>query len=170
MFIQVIGTVRSTDLDLYTSSKDVGETDKLKLSYLEEDGIVSELTEEDTELQLVSVTESPVLTPYSSEDKVTTVDVETTPLPSPRDTEIITDNIHNTGTVKLLDLSITSEDVGLTDKLKPSGTEEDGCASELTEEDTELQLVSVTESPVLTPYSSEDKVTTVDVEMPLLLS
>jgi hypothetical protein len=85
--------------NLCTSSKDVGETDKLKLSYLEEDGIVSELTEEDTDLQLVSVTESPVLTLYSSEDKVTTVDVETIELPSPRETEDITDNIHNTGTV-----------------------------------------------------------------------
>jgi len=134
-----------------------------------ENGTVLELIEEDTELQLVSVTESQVLTPYSSEDKDTTVDVEMSRLSSPRETEDTMDIIHNTGTVKV-ELSTTSEDVGPTDKPKPSIPLEDGIVLELTEEDTELQLVSVTELLVLPLISLEVKDTTVDVEIPRLSS
>jgi len=130
-----------------------------------ENGTVSELIEEDTELHTVSVTESLVPLPSSSEDKVTTVDVETTELPSPRETEDITESIHHTGTVKLLNLLITSRDVGTTEFPSLFTLTEDGIVSEWIEEDTELQLVSVTESMVLQLMLSEDKVTTVDVEM-----
>jgi len=126
------------------------------------------LTEEDTELHMLSVTEYMVLLPMLSEDKVTTVDVETLEPSWLRETEDITVSIQVTGTVK--SKLTTSEDVGLTNKLKPFTTEEDGCASELTEEDTEPHKVSVTELLVPPPMPSEDKVTTVDVETPELSS
>jgi len=108
--IQVTGTVKSPNL--FTSSIDVGLERKPSLFTLTEDGTVSESIEEDTELLTVSVTEFMVLLPISSEVKVTTVDVEIPELSLQEETEDITDNIQDTGTVKsLLNQDLTSEDV-----------------------------------------------------------
>jgi hypothetical protein len=102
---------------------------------------------------------------YIETQEDTSVDVEE--VHSPKNLQDIMDIIQVTGTVKFQDLYISSRDVGLTNKLKPSDNQEtDGLVSELTEEDIEPQPVSVTESPVLEPYSSEDKDTSVPVDTP----
>jgi len=136
---------------LLTTSKDVGLAKDQLQSTLAEDGTVSESIEEDTDLHTNSVTESQVLPPISSEVKDTTVDVEIPRLFSPREIEDIMEFIQDTGTVKLQLLLTTSKDVGEVEELSLFILTEDGIVSELTEEDTELHIVSVTESMVLIP-------------------
>jgi len=101
------------NLNHNTTLLDVGIPDILLLFTPTEDGTVSESTEVDTDLQLVSVTEFMVLTLLLLEVKVTTVDVETPKLSSPRETLDGTVGTQLIGTVKLQLLLTTSKDVGI---------------------------------------------------------